>query len=199
MKNAAFTLVELMVVVAIIGILSAIAIPNYQRYQARSRQSEAKMNLSTGYTMEQGFYAEAGSFTQCLVYLVEGIDGYIIQIPYGLRKAVPRAYYTWGFSGRGSPAAPARMCGPDGTTACNNFVYSGSVGIRACTHQYWVANARAYNADDSLVGPDQLTVNGMISGNQFVLPAVASISVEPIADIWTINQNKTLVNVQPGI
>jgi prepilin-type N-terminal cleavage/methylation domain-containing protein len=45
-----FTLIELMIVVAIIGILAAIAIPNFVRFQARARQSEASTNLKSLFT-----------------------------------------------------------------------------------------------------------------------------------------------------
>ncbi|WP_414645174.1 type IV pilin protein, partial [Candidatus Deferrimicrobium sp.] len=45
-----FTLIELMIVVAIIGILAAIAIPNFLRFQAKSKQSEAKTNLGGIFT-----------------------------------------------------------------------------------------------------------------------------------------------------
>jgi prepilin-type N-terminal cleavage/methylation domain-containing protein len=49
-KSPGFTLIELMIVVAIIGILAAIAIPNFLRFQARARQSEANSNLKTLFT-----------------------------------------------------------------------------------------------------------------------------------------------------
>jgi len=67
-SKAGFTLVELMIVVGIIGLLSAIAIPNFISYQARSRRSEAYVNLAavarnqSAYHAERGEYFEAGSW-----------------------------------------------------------------------------------------------------------------------------------------
>jgi type IV pilus assembly protein PilA len=53
-----FTLIELMIVVAIIGILAAIAIPNFMNYQCKAKQSEAKSNLGNIKTMMEAYRAE---------------------------------------------------------------------------------------------------------------------------------------------
>ncbi len=58
-KERGFTLIELMIVVAILGILAAIAIPNFMRFQAKSRQSEAKTNLGAIGVTAESFRAES--------------------------------------------------------------------------------------------------------------------------------------------
>ena len=55
-----FTLIELMIVVAIIGILAAVAIPAYQDYTARAQVTEAVELLSGGKTAMAEFYADKG-------------------------------------------------------------------------------------------------------------------------------------------
>jgi type IV pilus assembly protein PilA len=57
-----FTLIELMIVVAIIGLLAALAIPNFLKFQARAKTSEAKTNLKALYTAQRSFFAEHDAY-----------------------------------------------------------------------------------------------------------------------------------------
>ena len=58
-----FTLIELMIVVAIIGILAAIAIPNFLQMMLRAKRAELPANLDGVRTAEIGYHAEWGEFT----------------------------------------------------------------------------------------------------------------------------------------
>ena len=57
-----FTLIELMIVVAIIGILATVAVPSFSRYQNRARRAESFANLSSLGTAQKSYFAEYGLF-----------------------------------------------------------------------------------------------------------------------------------------
>ena len=61
-SQAGFSLMELMIVVAIIGILSSLAIPRYKQFQGKSRQAEAKNNLAHIYTLQHSYYGDNDQF-----------------------------------------------------------------------------------------------------------------------------------------
>ncbi len=172
-----FSLIELMVVVSIIGVLTAIAVPNYQKSQARIRTIEAKVNLASLYTVELSYYLEQYSYSACLADI-------------GFRSVIN--YYAIGFGNNGVKCGPP----PNSTQGCNNTFMGGVV--TTCS-----VSQSQLQAVSSVGGPPATVTNadlGDMTYNTFTAVAKGQISgngANP-QDVWTINDANLLQNVTPG-
>lgn len=200
-KNSdGFTLVELMVVVAIIGILAAIAIPNYQKYQAKARQSEAKIALGAIYTAQQSFRSETGTYSGC-----------ISNIGYERASATARNFYALGFGAAGD--IPTSGCGPNGGANCLASRYdSAGLPSASCadTAGETFVTANAYipgnsasssNATRTQLAGTYVGVDGSsVANSQFVVRAAGGISTSGTTyDAWSIDHNKNMKNTPSGL
>lgn len=178
-----FTLVELMVVVAIIGILSAIAVPNFKKYQAKSKQSEAKIQLAAIYSAEVGTSADYDTYATCLPEM-----GY---------EQSPRGYYLVGFNAGGdvSTTSSFSTCGNTAAaTVATGSQTQAPVGTLKFTSPPLIYLA-AVNANRT---GTVSTAAAVASQNAFKASAEGSISSAVTRDIWTIDQSKKLSNDTPG-
>ena len=74
-----FTLLELLIVVAILGILTAVAIPRFQQAPQRAREAVLKTNLHTMREAFDQYFADKAAYPESLEVLVE--EGYLREVP----------------------------------------------------------------------------------------------------------------------
>ncbi len=96
-NSKGFTLIELMIVVAIIGILAAIAIPNFLKYQCKAKQSEAKSNLGSLRVAQEAYYAECDTYKS-------GTTGYGFNVKGDARYVYDATGSTTGFTATATAA-----------------------------------------------------------------------------------------------
>ena len=178
LNNKGFSLVELMVVVAIIGILASIAVPSINKYMAKARQSEAKTNLGSLYTAEKAFAAEYTRFHSAFQAVGFSPEG--------------RMRYNVGFGAAGVNAAAVDgyILPPVGV----NIALISSLSY--CTAL--PANCTMLVGSDGVAAPAIAVANTTGNGPIFTAAATAVIS-GATADIWTMTNLKILNNTQNGI
>jgi type IV pilus assembly protein PilA len=146
-----FTLIELMIVVAIIGILAAIAIPNFIAYQAKSKQSEAKVSLGAIFTSAVAFQAEATPQTYVPVTI-----GQIGWQPSGS----PRYAFYYAVGTSNGPGNPVAFTGSSTATGPCNVTAAPTIGNTvAASPSGFTAGANG-NIDGD-VACDQWYINDM--------------------------------------
>lgn len=167
--QAGFTLIELMIVVGIVGILVAIAAPNFAKYQSKARQSEAKIALAAIYTGEQSLYSEYSAYLSSFDAV-----GYS---PEGNRR-----FYSVGWNA-------------DNTATISGGSFTGSTAIPSWLRSNYpvgwtTCSTHASGLPAPLTGTDP---------QAFTVGARGQIRDQTDCDYWTITQEKVLSNAEVNL
>ena len=190
-KSRGFTLVELLIVVAIIGVLSTLGVPTFRRMIQKSKKSEAKVNLGAVFTAESAFQAEYSVFGNNLNRIGFDIDGNPLTMTYRV-----------GFFGTSScaGATTARPTSGSQVTALNTAFPTYYSSFNASGADAW----RGYSQLNS--GCVNVAADSAADGTTFIATAQGAVSPSvdkanpgSVIDVWTINNSRTLVNTNDGV
>jgi len=212
-----FTLVELLIVVAIIGVLSTIGIPTFRRMMQKSRQAEARVNLGNLFTVEQAFFSEYGAFGNNLLTMGYEVSGDQANISYvvgfmdvaaaDLTTRYPAQADNFGLRVDQQLPAYYAATAPTGQSLFR-------AGRLTMTQAPIVGAYSAYDvgtyADQGTANPlDDVLTAGTAPYSGFVATAAGVVApgldrdgnnvAAALIDVWTMNQNRQLVNAQYGV
>jgi prepilin-type N-terminal cleavage/methylation domain-containing protein len=166
-RKQGFSLVELMIVVAIIGILAALAIPRFQQFQAKSKQAEARSNLAHIYTLQLSYNGDNDTFSNFNHLTLGGTAG-----------------------GSGGFAVGATTLGAGTWAGVNSCNTTNDIGFRVtdCKKvRYVYDNVGSQNQFTATAG--ELDAGG--ANSRRVFPGCST----GMNDAWQIDENKQMYNL----
>lgn len=191
-SNKGFTLVELLIVVAIIGVLASQGVPAYKRMIQKSRKGEAQVMLGNIATAESAFFSEYGMYGTNLARMGAAMDGNNFIYAAGLVDSVC-AKITASTTAIMPKSADAPSVPASYYTDLDNNNKIGRSTQAVCKAATMPADTTApkYNAYTATAtgfvrGGDAATLNGC-SG------AIAN------CDQWSINSNRVMTNDVDGV
>ncbi len=105
-NESGFTLIELMIVIAIIGILAAIAIPQFSAYRTRSYNSAAQADLRNGATAQEAYFVDENTYCSSTKILTGtyGMPGLSANVVFKVLSGSDKTYSmkTWNTAGDAS-------------------------------------------------------------------------------------------------
>jgi type IV pilus assembly protein PilA len=183
-KKSGFTLIELMIVVAIIGILAAIAIPNFIRFQARAKQGEAKANLKSLFTAQRSYFQEKDKYMET-----------INDIGFGPERGNRYAYWngaTADFQMRDTVTGSSATT--NNSVSVDTFKYQGATTNPAATLGT-VAYAANGQADPAAPG---VTAGNVCPLCNFTGYATGNIDADTTIDTWFISSKDASITAACG-
>ena len=221
LSNKGFSLLEIMIVVAIIGVITAIAVPSYQGYVRKAKQVEAKTMLSGIYTSEIAFASEwryASQNLQQIGFSAQGDLLYLVGWPKGTTvnptgKNINLTTTPSWFDGPPTTDVDLtnthELCKPgaetclikvgadlnvSGSTLDFSLVpsHAGVCSVRSAANQ-----ADCTSASGTWVTPNAGIDNQNAFSPVFVITAIGNLGGD-VDDVWTISHHKDLKNAQAG-
>jgi type IV pilus assembly protein PilA len=184
MKRTGFTLIELMVVVAIVGVLAAIAIPNFVKFQSRSKQGEAKANLKSLFTAQRSYFQEKDRY-------VETIN----DLGFGPERSNRYAYWAGGGTWQDRSTLSVVSAATDSNITVDSFKYPGAATNPAPAGLGGIVYARNDQADPGSPG---VTAGNVCPLCNFQGQATGNIDTDATIDTWFVSSKDASVNDSCG-